>query len=386
VVLANSVVLISGYFAVAVLFWGIADATMSQPRDLRSYDIPPPDGRKWRVAHLADLHTVGERYGFRIESGRSGPCGNGRLSLTLARLDEVHAVNPLDVVLVTGDLTDAGRSAEWAEFFTTLAAYPRLAPLVVALPGNHDVNVVDRASPARMDLPTSPTKRLRRLRAISALHMMQGERMRVLEHRAGHLDGTLADMLAPHAANMVAFADTGSVRLSRSLARLWTSTFPLILPPDTNDGLGIIVLNSNAETHFSFTNALGLVSAEQGRGLQIAIRQFPEACWIVALHHHVVEYPLPSIALTERIGLSLANASELLDLIAAHPSHVLILHGHRHRDWIGANDTLTLCSAPSVTLGSYNLDRSHGYFHVYDIQCEHGGRVRLERSRVVAVA
>ncbi len=37
----------------------------------------------------------------------------------------------------------------------------------------------------------------------------------------------------------------------------------MILPPDTDDGLGIAILNSNAETHFSFTNALGLVSVEQ---------------------------------------------------------------------------------------------------------------------------
>ncbi len=39
----------------------------------------------------------------------------------------------------------------------------------IALPGNHDVNVVDRASPARMDLPTSPMKRLRQIRTMSAL-------------------------------------------------------------------------------------------------------------------------------------------------------------------------------------------------------------------------
>ena len=33
--------------------------------------------------------------------------------------------------------------------------------------------------------------------------------------------------------------------------------FPMVKPPNTEDGLGIIILNSNAETHFSFTNALG---------------------------------------------------------------------------------------------------------------------------------
>ena len=86
--------------------------------------------------------------------------------------------------------------------------------------------------------------------------------------RHGRIGGTLADALQPYAADMAAFADKGSARLSRSLAGLWAAIFPMVLPPDTDDGLGIIVLNSNAETHFSFTNALGLVSAEQARASQ----------------------------------------------------------------------------------------------------------------------
>ena len=81
----------------------------------------------------------------------------------MARLDEIHATQPLDAILISGDLTDAGVSAEWAEFFDALAPYPGLAGLLIGLPGNHDVNVVDRANPARLDLPTSPTKRLREL-------------------------------------------------------------------------------------------------------------------------------------------------------------------------------------------------------------------------------
>ena len=135
VVLANSVALISGYFAAAALIWGGADATMAQPRDLRVYTARPIDGRKWRIAHLTDIHTVGERYGFRIESGRSGPRGNGRLRQTLARLDEIHTARPLDVILITGDLTDAGRSAEWAEFFAAFAAYPQVGRTCGRAPG-----------------------------------------------------------------------------------------------------------------------------------------------------------------------------------------------------------------------------------------------------------
>jgi hypothetical protein len=47
--LANAVVLVGGYHAAAALAWGLADATMDQPRDLRAFDAPPPGGRTWRT-------------------------------------------------------------------------------------------------------------------------------------------------------------------------------------------------------------------------------------------------------------------------------------------------------------------------------------------------
>ena len=39
-----------------------------------------PGTRIWRIAHWSDVRVVGERYGFRIESGRSGPIGNRSLA------------------------------------------------------------------------------------------------------------------------------------------------------------------------------------------------------------------------------------------------------------------------------------------------------------------
>lgn len=385
VVLANSVVLISGYFAAAALIWGIADATMPQPRDLRAYAARPVDGRIWRVAHLSDIHTVGERFGFRIESGRSGPRGNDRLQQTLARLDAIHAERPLDVILITGDLTDAGRSAEWAEFFAALAAFPRLAGLVVALPGNHDVNVADRANPARMELPTSPAKRLRQIRTISALGMLQGTRLHVVDSKDGRLGGSLADALQPYAADMAAFADNGSARLSRSLARLWTTIFPMVLPPDPEDGLGIIVLNSNAETHFSFTNALGLVSAEQASAFRIAIAQYPRACWIVALHHHVIEYPQPAKELSERIGTALINGSWFIRRLRQLAGHVVIMHGHRHIDWVGECGGLQIVSAPSPVMGTADCPGAYFYVHTFALGADEQLRL-LQPERIPVYA
>jgi hypothetical protein len=58
------------------------------------------------------------------------------------------------VLLPSGIATDA------------IAQYPRIASLVLALPGNHDLNVVDRSNPAK--------KRLRHIRTMSALSAIQG--------------------------------------------------------------------------------------------------------------------------------------------------------------------------------------------------------------------
>jgi hypothetical protein len=382
IMVANSVVLISCYLGVAAVIWGCADAMMPQPRDLDAFFVGNAKGRTWRVAHLSDIHTVGERYGFRVESGRSGPRGNERLRRVLACLDEVHAAHPLDVVLITGDLTDAGRSAEWAEFFDALTAYPQLADRVIALPGNHDVNVVDRASPARLELPTSPTKRLRQLRTMSALGLLQGARLQVVERRSGRLGPTLIETLKPHADDMVAFADRGSFRLSRKVAALWTSIFPLVLPPETIDGLGIVVLNSNAETHFSFTNALGLVSADQVRVLDTILRQYPHACWIVTLHHHIIEYPQAAKELSERIGTALINGSWFVRRLQRLTGRVVIMHGHRHIDWIGQCGDVLIVSAPSPVMnGTDSIDT---YFYVHTLSAGIHGRLSLlEPERIV---
>jgi hypothetical protein len=323
---------------------------MDQPHDLRAFDRPPARGGRWRVAHLSDLHVIGERYGFRIESGRSGPRGNERLGRLLARLEQEHKARPLDFILITGDVTDAGRSSEWADFLTTLAKFPQLANRTLILPGNHDVNVVDRANPARLDLPTSRGRRLRQLRALSAMVAVQGDQVRTVNPATGRLGDTLTCALAPHRASIAAFADRGALRLSARLAEVWANTFPLVVPPRTEDGLGIVLLNSTAETHFSFTNALGLISAAQARGLTAVVDEFPRAHWIVALHHHLVEYPKLASALSERIGTALINGSWFVRQLQPLGRRIVVMHGHRHIDWIGECGTVRIVSAPSPVM------------------------------------
>ncbi|MCK7476094.1 MAG: hypothetical protein MZV49_27310 [Rhodopseudomonas palustris] len=94
------------------------------------------------------------------------PKGGDRLNRVFAELEAIHAREPLDFVLVTGDITDAGRSARWVNCSDLLAAHPEIAQRLLILPGNRGVNVVDRANPARLDLPFSPNKYLRQAHVI----------------------------------------------------------------------------------------------------------------------------------------------------------------------------------------------------------------------------
>jgi hypothetical protein len=374
---------VSGYLAAASLVWGFADASMSQPVDLTAFNTAPPNARRWRVAQLSDLHVTAEQYGFRIESGRAGPRGNGRLERILAHLAAIHATDPLDHIVITGDMTDAGRASEWAVFLDALARHPELVARTVMLPGNHDVNIVDRANPARLDLPFSPNMRLRQIRTLSMMAAVQGDRVCVVDTE-GKPAATLNEALAPYRDAIVALAEHGGLRRAAALRDLFDSQFPMIAPPEAADGLGMAILNSNAVTHFSFTNALGLVSVEQTHRLEAALRHYPEARWIVALHHHVVEYPMPVKAFSERIGTALINGSWFVRRLEALAGRAVVMHGHRHIDWIGACGSLKIISAPSPVMNA--TDDAATYFYIHTLATGPDGELGLLPPERVEIA
>jgi hypothetical protein len=378
--LANAMVIMSAYLAAASLVWGFADASMDQPLDLEAFDAAPSDGRVWRVAHLSDIHIVGERYGFRIESGRGGPRGNERVRRVMALLEAEHAAQPLDLILITGDMTDAGRSGEWAEFFDIVAGHPELAERMLVLPGNHDVNVVDRANPARLDLPFSPAKTLRKMRTLSAMAAFGADRLRMMSAGAAEPGLTLAAALAPQRDSIAAFADQGGLRLSNQLARLWDELFPLILPPSDEEGLGVAILNSNADTNFSFTNALGMIPVGQARKLTAALNHYPRARWIVGLHHHLIEYPMPVAKFSERIGTALVNGSWFQRILKPYAERIVVMHGHRHVDWIGACAELRVVSAPSPVMAP-DSKPTHFYVHALGLRPD-GGLALMTPTRI----
>ncbi len=380
--LANSLVVVTGYLGVAALLWGFADAAMDQPHTLAAFQTAPPKARRWRIVHLSDVHVVGERYGFRLESGRLGPRGNERFKRLLKQLDAIHAREPLDCLMITGDMTDAGISSEWAEFLDDLAKHPELAKLALMLPGNHDLNIVDRSNPARMDLPFSPNRRLRELRTMSAMDAVQGTRVRVVDRTRRRLGKTLAEAIAPHREKIVKFADAARPYFSTELPDLWAKIFPMVVPPDQPEGLGIILFNSNADTHFSFTNALGVISAEQIEAFNIVQEQYPEACWLIGLHHHLMEYPWAVKALSERIGTALINGNWVLRQLKPLAGYAIFMHGHRHIDWMGECAGFPIISAPSPVMGVTDDVDTVFYIHTLAFVGDAGLRL-LQPERIV---
>src|SRR5262249_52789309 len=151
------------------------------------------------------------------------------------------------------------------------------------------------------------------------------------------------------------------------VTKIWETIFPLV-EPCGDEMPGLILLNSNARSHFSLTNAIGVIDRSQLGALKSILRGSPSHAWLILLHHHVVEYPLTSIGLRDRIGLSLVNAPDVLAAISPHAGRTIVLHGHRHRDWIGRCGRVVLCSAPSASLGSYDGEMYQGSFHIHELE------------------
>jgi 3',5'-cyclic AMP phosphodiesterase CpdA len=380
----NAAVVLGISTAATSMFWLWRELTLSDPVLDWFPDHSASNVSVVRIAHLSDLHIVGEPYGFRMETGTHGPQGNQCVNDALETLTSIHKLNPVDRVLVTGDITDAGTRAEWAAFLDLIVNFPELRSRMSFVPGNHDTSIVDRTNTGRPDLPWSMSQALRKLRYILALDEIQGDRAHLVDSKSGTLGPSLSQYLRKgERLNLLReLADKGTSRSRWELSQVWNSIFPLVEPAKHDEAYGVILLNSNAPSNFSLTNAVGVVNPSQLRALKSILRTSPRTAWLILLHHQIVEYPVPGISLGDRVGLALMNASDVLAAISPHASRTLVLHGHRHVDWIGATGNTVLCSGPSVTLGP---DKYRGRFTIHEFTVGDNGSIRLTANERVKV-
>jgi hypothetical protein len=118
--------------------------------------------------------------------------------------------------------------------------------------------------------------------------------------------------------------------------------------------------------------------------LAAAVEVFPHAHWIIALHHHLVEYPMSVAKFSERIGTALINGSWFIRKIKSFAPRAVVMHGHRHIDWIGACGELKIVSAPSPVMGATN--EAPTYFHIHTLTAGPSGQVCLLAPERVDIA
>ena len=131
--------------------------------------------------------------------------------------------------------------------------------------------------------------------------------------------------------------------------------------------------------------AARLASAQhQANALDAAMKQYPRAAWIVALHHHIVEHPRLGHALPERVGTTLINGNWFTRRLLRVGDRAIVMHGHRHIDWMGECGDLLILSASATTMPAKG--GSEAYFYVHTVGVDASGRIGLGKpGRVVVV-
>jgi hypothetical protein len=136
--------------------------------------------------------------------------------------------------------------------------------------------------------------------------------------------------------------------------------------------------------HNSMAGLAGDDLGGSARALDIACAQYPRACWVIAVHHHVVEYPRPAKALSIRIGTALINGNWFVRRLKPLAGRAVLLHGHRHIDWIGECGGLRIISAPSPVMEATDDMATCFYIHTLAVGADR--RLKLLHPQRIAVA
>ncbi|KYF54294.1 cAMP phosphodiesterase [Sorangium cellulosum] len=285
-----------------ILRYGGAATLFPDPGDA----IP---GGRLVLCQLSDLHiTAGGREPRRLVA-------------------EIAAMKP-PLVALTGDMTDLGEEAQWAELEAALSGIPASSQ-VLMVPGNHDIAINVGTSPD----PYLKKRAEREQRFIEVLTRVER---------------------GPFQPRLHIPARKRARRRLRAIAGLYPRRL------DLEGGIRIFGLNSNRyRSRFVGSNAIGQIGGGQLRRLARALRRGSGPV-IVLLHHHVARLAGP-ISLNDTFMIAM-DGPRLLEMLAAYQqknpkkNSALVLHGHKHLAFFGhyrskSGGRVSVYAHPSSTLG-----------------------------------
>jgi 3',5'-cyclic AMP phosphodiesterase CpdA len=346
-------------------------------------DAPADGGLK--VAHLSDLH-VNEGPRVRMVE-RAHPGGN----VALGRVLDSPLLADVDILLITGDITDRGTAASWRNF-VDLVEDRGLESKLVLVPGNHDLAYVDHAVRNR-------AFRLDRFGIVQLANLLK-----FCEAFAGTLGGARGLVFVDGQVRPFADAWADAERAVRPLVaelptmpvpplqlRRWFSQrrvffeyverieaararllelFPVAVPLPDRDAV-LFVLNSVSRvSRHPALNAIGRIGRAQYKRLDRLAQKMPQRLKLVAVHHHIVRRSEEqSAGFVHRLFAKftvLGDATPLVRFCIRWGVRA-VLNGHRHLSYqLRLPSGTCLLAAPSSTMGDELAHDGRAQFEVYD--------------------
>jgi len=96
-----------------------------------------------------------------------------------------------------------------------------------------------------------------------------------------------------------------------------------------------------------------------------------------------MEYPWAAKALSMRIGTALINGNWFVRQLMPLAGRTVLMHGHRHGDWIGHCAGLPIVSAPSPVMEATDGEDTHCYIHTLAVDA--GGTLHLLKPERITI-
>jgi predicted phosphodiesterase len=345
-------------------FWRAAARSLSYYPILVD-DMVSSENALLTIAHLSDLHLTEDVDSPVLEGGTAIP--NLIFSAVIADLGK--RIQTIDLVVVTGDITDSGMAKEWDNFFKIVP--PELLPKFIIVPGNHDINITSKYSIWRTETNAFVGRNVRLIRSMCAIDTVQGNKCVILDEDDNLI--SLRAYITQHRDTMLEYLQSGksvldflgsAERKTPEPDKIWERVFPMAIDlPEA--GVVLYILDSNDISVNLFDNAFGFVQPSQVKRLDQLLERHKSRNYLLAMHHHIaLPRRLKDRQLKGRIFekfMVLRNSRTLMNALT-QKREAVILHGHRHVDYRGSLGNVQVISAPSTTLGSIVPIRAPGYY------------------------
>jgi 3',5'-cyclic AMP phosphodiesterase CpdA len=348
--------------------------------------------RRFTLAHLSDLHFMGPRTNLGLE----GQNRNAETSAFFAR--NAGLLSGVDVVAVTGDITDTGFVDEWVEADRAFGIISRASkenehrPKFAFVPGNHDINVF-----ASFDSSVKDLQKYDKKLTLFALGKYSNRQLRLIRYLAFWDKWSAADSTFLDKRGHLSRASTHLDAIGEKLNRYANSSkqktvtgsyvehnFDRMFPSsiEVAEKAVIYTLDSNARTWHIIANSYGMFGLAQLYRLWRMLSLHPKNhAAVFLLHHHIrpgtkkVSYKNSSWRKRlEEFAMVTVDAFLFRMIVQSKlQQSALVFHGHTHFERQYMFGRHSVICAPSSGYGEGSQANRENIAYIYEVFIDESG-------------